>query len=101
MSDKEKPTPTAPPSNFKPTPPAAPSAKAAPDITESWQWDGSTDSVHWPHWILKHGAVVDGKALRLNTPGGMITATRHEWIVRDAKGVIHVTKDAPPDKKHV
>ncbi len=74
-------------------------AKAAPPPApeKSWQWDGTTDPINWPNWVVKHGAVIDAGALRLNAGnnGMMITASRNEWVIEDSKGVVHVTKDEP------
>ncbi len=72
--------------------------KAAPPPApeKSWQWDGTTNPIDWPSWVVKHGAIIDAGALRLNAGNGMmITATQREWIVEDSKGAVRVTKDEP------
>lgn len=77
-----------------------PDAPKAETVIQSWQYDGSADTAGWPDWLNKHGATHDANALRLNTPGGMVTAAKGEWVVEDGKGAVRVTKDAPADKKH-
>lgn len=65
------------------------------EALKTWQWNGSNHHEH-PEWLAEHNIHTHERTLKLDAPQGTISAHKGEWIVKDAKGNVHVTKDAPP-----
>jgi hypothetical protein len=66
-----------------------------PNTDQSWQWDGSADNTEWPSWLTDRNPVVADGLMKITTSAGVMSAVKGEWIVKDAKGHLHVTKDQP------
>lgn len=60
-----------------------------------WQWDGSNHHKH-PEWLAEHNLVVHDGVLQMRAPQGLISATKGEHIVKDAKGNLHVSAHPSP-----
>ena len=62
--------------------------------TKTWQWDGSNHHDH-PEWLGEHNPTVRNHALHLNAPQGIISAHKGEFVVKNDKGDIHVSRAHP------
>lgn len=61
---------------------------------KTWQWNGSNHHEH-PEWLVEHNVTTHEHILKLDAPQGTISAHKGEWIVKDAKGNVHVTSAHP------